>query len=123
MVRKIDSQAYDYGVPQTQQQQRHEALSKRLSTGSLLDKKQQKYLEKIGRNLYQNATTATTNSSSQKVTADIYVFARKRPKLECEANFNDVISVDQTTSSGSICIHECKSSVDGTAILRKVLTH
>lgn len=144
VVRKIDNQVYDYGVPQSQA---HPSSSQ---TTKLLDKKQQKYLEKIGRNMYGESTQ---KSSSSKVTADIYVFARKRPKLECEANFNDVISVDRvvrdhdhhyrgqfdsssssSTSSlsddtsltqsqrrlGSICVHECKSSVDGTPILRKV---
>jgi hypothetical protein len=140
-VKKIENNNYNYGVPQTAQrqllpQQKHHQSNK------LLDKKQQKYLDKIGRNLYKSKSNSNLNSdrtatnvggaNSQRVTSDIYVFARKRPKLECESNFNDVIAVeknsdfdknefyDRNEMPGLICVNECKSTVDGTAVLRKV---
>lgn len=172
LVRKVDMNTYDYGVPQQAASTgRSSGSTAAVNSGRLLDKKQQKYLEKFGRNLYHSKSIGDVNnhsnyntalnkpSQSQRVTSDIFVFARKRPKLECESNFDDMISVveqqqstsrnrneedlsDQggheyanvinhddfqrraaaqpTTTTGSICVNECKSTVDGTAILRKV---
>lgn len=160
---------YDYGVPQQAASNSRSSGPAAVNSGRILDKKQQKYLEKFGRNLYHSKSIGDVNNhnnyntannhqngvnkpSSQRVTSDIFVFARKRPKLECESNFDDMISVvdqqsssncnqedlsDQghheyanvinhdfqrrpTTTTGSICVNECKSTVDGTAILRKV---
>lgn len=159
LVKKIDNNAYDYGVPQTCHTTTTSVIyGTRTGPGStnrrILDKKQQKYLEKFGRNLYQSKSIGDVNNlnngggrvtqqQQQRVTSDIFVFARKRPKLDCESNFDDVISVIDRNSgeyhhhhhqqqktatslmmmtprTGSICVNECKSTVDGTAILRKV---
>lgn len=142
-MKKVDTNAYDYGVPQTAviAHSSTPALKTRPGTAAsrILDKKQQKYLEKIGRNMlhsksignhhdYQTTNGNKSQQQQQRVTSEIYVFARKRPKLECESNYDDVISIDQgsefkNSSQGaprSICVNECKTTVDGTAILRKV---
>lgn len=88
--------------------------------------------------------------SSQQSKAEILVYARKRPKLPSEANFNDVICIDNNSDrkvadnidlygsrlksdsstrsnisssrhkNNMICVDELKSAVDGTPILRKV---
>lgn len=78
-------------------------------------------------------TEGNQQSGSSFVTADIYVYARKRPQLACEAQFNDAVHVEQIEhlndqnrhlfSSSNICINEVKTAVDGTPILRKVTTN
>ena len=70
-------------------------------------------------------------SKSKLVTNDIYVYARKRPMLQSESNFSDVVVIGNESNSSInndhtneisqyICINELKSSVDGTPVLRKV---
>ena len=48
--------------------------------------------------------------------ADIYVFARKRPKLGCEANLNDVIEIE----NAAIRVTEIKQALDGANLIKKV---
>ena len=113
-VQLIEANSYNYGVPLLQQQH------KKQQQAAFLKKKR---------------TAAASQRSNQAsgesclpsiVTADIYVYARKRPKLSCEAKFNDVVVVNSAGESmgnktaPSICITEMKSALDGSPILRKV---
>jgi arabinogalactan endo-1,4-beta-galactosidase len=79
------------------------------------------------------ASSKSANNQMKKsiLTTDIYVYARKRPKLESEEKFDDMIQVGNENNSNasslnnrfatlSICINEIKNAVDGTPILRKV---
>ena len=102
---------YNYGVPVQQQQQHNQGVHTR-NRHKVVNAKKTK--------------PAQTNvEAAPKLTADIYVFARKRPKLACEAKFNDVVVVEngneRQPQNEFICVNEMKLAVDGTPILRKVI--
>jgi hypothetical protein len=98
-IQFVEMKGYNYGVPKTQEHTR-KSNSQRGSRTSRSAKSQ-------------------TNEPSELISemADIYVFARKRPKLACEMKFNDVVSVD---NEDRIVLNEFKKAVDGTDILRQV---
>ena len=119
-VQLVETNSYNYGVPLLQQQHK-----KQQQAAAALKKKR----------IVATAQRSNQASSGGEpclpsiVTADIYVYARKRPKLSCEAKFNDVVVVNSCGESmgnktaPSICINEMKSALDGSPILRKVLIH
>ena len=100
-VQFIENQNYNYGVPAQQQAKRHRVASNKVKP------------------------QPTGDTVAPRVTADIFVYARKRPKLHCEAKFNDVVVVDGDSDdrmhSSYICVNETKLAVDGTPVLRKVV--
>jgi hypothetical protein len=124
-VQCVEARNYNYGVPLLEQQSNHINMRKSKS-----------FIRKIyhqvnfsGNNSNKLANSNTSSSSVAK--AGIFVFARKRPKLPCEAKFNDVVDVNlyensdtkinsRSNSSTYICVNEIKSAVDGTSFLRKV---
>jgi hypothetical protein len=94
-VQLIKTNTYNYGVPQMQK------VSIKKSKSN------------------HNLPIETTNSSTL-TTNEIYVYARKRPKLACESKFSDVIQIQLSSSkSASIFVNESKQAVDGSPILRK----
>lgn len=118
-VKLIENNNYNYGVPSQQQQQQQQKKSK-----FSLNKK-----PNYGANKTLNEGSNGQVANSTVITTDIFVYARKRPMLTCEANFTDVVILDKNSEcleddneahTNSICINEFKNAVDGTPILRKV---
>lgn len=73
---------------------------------------------RFGKRASQTKPAIVQESTSNKiVAAEIYVFARKRPKLACESQFSDVLSVDM--ASGAICVQESRLALDGSPMLRR----
>jgi hypothetical protein len=108
-VKLIETNNYNYGVP----------LQQQIKYG-----KKMNYL--YNKKCYFNLANQQT-SKSKLVTNDIYVYARKRPILQSESNFSDVVVIGNESGNNenneitkNICVNELKSSVDGTPILRKV---
>jgi hypothetical protein len=140
-VRLVETTAYNYGVPhQSALDHQHPTTTSAAGRTRSADKMSSRSQSNIN-----NEQQRLVNS--HKVTSEIYVFARKRPKLDCEASFSDVITIDNNSESNtnvplsdseskscsyknennnnnnntkSICVNEIKSTVDGTPILRKV---
>lgn len=106
-VKSVESRHYDYGVPKV--------ASK--NTNALRKKQQQQFSKQRAKSV-----TNASVSKSIKTTSDIYVYARKRPKLACEANFRDIIDVKPSDirNPATICVNEMKSALDGTPVLKKV---
>jgi hypothetical protein len=116
-VQHIETSTYNYGVP-LQQQQQHQH-------------QQQQRMRQRASEQQQSSSHANTNNIIVAC-ADIYVYARKRPKLLCESKYADSIVVgdeskseinsicNRQTSTSQICINEMKNAVDGTPVLRKV---
>ncbi len=84
---------YNYGVPKTAARQQ---VPRRAKTG-------------------RGSVTPVRHAA-----AEIYVFARKRPRLACEASYEDVVQVGLEQQQAVICISETKAALDGTPILKKV---
>jgi len=96
-VQLIKTNTYNYGVPH----------------------QMQKVLIKKSKSNH-NLPIETTTNSSTLTTNEIYVYARKRPKLACESKFSDVIQIQSSSkSAASIFVNESKQAVDGSPILRK----
>lgn len=135
-VKLIETNTYNYGVPQS------DVTVKRTKSAD------NKIHSKSHSNLNLQQQQQSQLNLAPKMTSEIYVFARKRPKLDCESNFTDVISIQNSddaqyvsdleheefhdherdhesqptprlSSIKSICVNEVKSTVDGTPILRK----
>ena len=118
-VQFIENSNYNYGVPASQ----------------LLAQKNKNLRSKSANR--RSSTFATTNAGAESgagpsqppiATADIFVYARKRPMLMSESHFTDAVVVENSDAeaqlmSTSICINEMKNTVDGTPILRKVSDH
>jgi hypothetical protein len=108
-VKIVETQTYNYGVPQKQQQvnaqsykRHHVHNNRRAKSNSNHD--------------YHHHQQNNTN----KVTADIFVYARKRPLLDSESQFNDAVFIENNADeTRNICVNEMKSLVDGTPLLRK----
>ncbi len=98
-IQFVEMKAYNYGVPKV-----HEAAKKPSQRGFLTSRS-------------TKSMTSEPSESSSIEMADIYVFARKRPKLACEMKFNDVIAVQ---NQSTIVLNESRKAVDGTDILRQV---
>ena len=111
-IEHVEMKNYNYGVPNKQQQQNidlnnNKKLNNQRSVSSSLGVKQRKVVANSENNML-------TESNFEM--ADIYVFARKRPKLACEFKLNDAVLVEDPT----IVINQAKCAVDGTEILRQV---
>lgn len=114
-VKFVETNAYNYGVPQQVQINKK---NKSLTRKTVMTK------SNVLGSIEQHP------QASSIVTADIYVYARKRPKLPSEIQFNDAVLVENSEciteqnkysiQSKSICVNELKSAVDGTPVLRKV---
>ena len=111
-VEFVDRQNYNYGVPVAQSDAH----------------KNKGYIHSNHKKLRSQSHHQFNSDAQPKsniTTADIFVYARKRPKLACEAQFNDAIVIENSESgnnyeTNSVCVNEVKSLVDGTPILRKV---
>ncbi|CAF0861459.1 unnamed protein product [Brachionus calyciflorus] len=101
-VELVTTKTYNYGVPQNLNNKNKGFIRKTVSISNV----------KSNENTKAQLNNALT-------TNEIYVFARKRPKLQSEADFQDVVCVDYNENSGDICVNEIKTAVDGTPILRK----
>jgi hypothetical protein len=116
-VKLIRTNSYNYGVPQSQETNTFKR-QKSFNGG---------FIKPTFSNQYMQSNT-NEPKSTQIQTSDIYVFARKRPKLETESQFDDVVYIEKSLNlkekkspaTTSICINEVKNAVDGTPILRKV---
>ncbi len=102
-IQLVKTNNYNYGVPQVQP--------------TIVNKK----LKKSKSNHLLNQEPGQSNNI---VTNDIYVYARKRPKLPCENKYQDVILVNENSDKSkskfsTICVNESKQAVDGTPVLRK----
>ena len=106
-VYTVETQAYNYGVFK---QPTNKQVVKKRGYQSVASARQ------------RTSSVPATASNNKIVAADIYVFARKRPKLSCESNFNDVVVVEPRDKQGQamICVNEMKAALDGTPILKKV---
>lgn len=67
--------------------------------------------------MYVSSPRHSHDVSSYGKPAEIYVYARKRPLLPTESNFQDVISVPDNKR---IIIAENKANLDCTPLLKKV---
>jgi hypothetical protein len=141
-VHVIENSNYNYGVPVQPQSNTSNRPKSFIRTNY-------KSNSASGRNsnINHHANSANTNKTNNTaVKADIFVYARKRPKLPSEAKYNDVICIENSSEEyfnedeaseyissyrdptrvnanqrmNSICVDELKSSVDGTPVLRKV---
>jgi hypothetical protein len=105
-VQHVQTSTYNYGVPLQEQQKQQQRMRKQAS-------------------VQQQSAFFNTNII---IAADIYVYARKRPKLLCESKYTDSVIVSEANSeinncnksTSLICINEMKNAVDGTPVLRKV---
>jgi hypothetical protein len=110
-IEHVEMKNYNYGVPNKQQNQHIEINNKKhthRSVSSSAGTKQRKSISSV--------ETNNLNNENSFEMADIYVFARKRPKLACELKLNDAVIVEDPT----IVINQAKLAVDGTEILRQV---
>jgi hypothetical protein len=115
-VKLIRTNSYNYGVPQSQE------------TSTL--KRQKSFNGGFIKPSFSHQANQQNEPPKQTQihTSDIYVFARKRPKLDTESQFDDVVHIEnglnlkekRAPATMAMCINEVKSAVDGTPILRKV---
>ena len=86
-VKVVETQTYNYGVPVKNQQQQPQSgfIHKRHYSSTLHNKK--------------TKSSAPNVNSDNKVTADIFVYARKRPILETETQFSDAITIEDPAVS------------------------
>lgn len=101
-VELINDKGYNYGVPQIYNKNKG-FIKKNTSVSTRLSENPAQQI------------------SSTLVTNEIFVFARKRPKLATEAEYQDSVLVENGENQGNICINEVKQAVDGSPILRKVV--
>ena len=129
-VHVVANKNYNYGVPnQPQNNKRSKSFIRKVYTTTGRSKSN-----------IENHHNQGQIPCSTAVKTDIFVYARKRPKLPCEAKYSDVICIDNSENgdeneylnqytpptcnssnqTNTICVDEIKNAVDGTPVLRKV---